>query len=260
MTKCVVCGATMEFSFRATVLGKYDAAYLRCADCGFLQADQPHWLEEAYGDAIADADTGLAQRNLSIAARLAPLLYFGFARHGTYVDVAGGYGLLARLMRDLGFDFFWEDKYCRNLFARGFESAHAAVPATAVTAFEVMEHLPDPVAFVASAMEKFATKTLIFTTELYPESGVPPVDWWYYAFNTGQHVSFFQKRTLARIAAALGVRVVSMHGLHVFTDQPIKHELLVRLLTSPAAAPVALYVRSRLGSKTVSDHQLRLGS
>jgi len=80
----------------------------------------PYWLDEAYGDAISVLDTGLIQRNLHIAERLAPLLYFLFDHKAPYLDVAGGYGMLVRLMRDIGFDFYWSDKYCRNLFAECF--------------------------------------------------------------------------------------------------------------------------------------------
>lgn len=259
MTSCVVCGTQMEFVFKATVLRKYDVAYRCCRECGFLQTETPYWLEEAYSEAIAEADTGLVQRNLSIAARLAPLLYYGFDRRGTYVDVAGGHGLLVRLMRDLGFDYFWEDKYCRNVFARGFECRHADIPITAVTAFEVMEHVPDPVEFVAATLKRFDTKTLVFTTEVY-EGRPPPADWWYYARNTGQHIGFFQAKTLERMASKLRLRFTILHGLYVFSDQPISHERLVRLLTGPVAAAAALYIRARLGSKTFSDHTLRLGT
>ena len=68
------------------------------------------------------ADTGLVMRNLDIAKKLATLLYFGFDPRARYVDVAGGYGMLTRLMRDDGFDFHWDDKFCANLLARGFEA------------------------------------------------------------------------------------------------------------------------------------------
>ena len=70
------------------------------------------------GALIADADTGLVSRNLGIARRLAGLLYFGFDPKARYLDFAGGYGLLTRLMRDRGFNFYWHDLYCENVFAR----------------------------------------------------------------------------------------------------------------------------------------------
>jgi len=131
------------------VLSKYDCGFYFCDDCGVLQAENPHWLEEAYASPIASADTGVLWRNLYLAQLTSVVLYFLFDRRGRFLDAAGGYGIFTRLMRDIGFDFYWTDKYSPNLTARGFEAeAGPGAPYTAVTAFEVMEHLPDPVAFV----------------------------------------------------------------------------------------------------------------
>jgi hypothetical protein len=46
-------------------------------------------------------------RNISIAKKLAGILYFMDKRRGRgkYLDVAGGHGMLTRIMRDYGFDF-----------------------------------------------------------------------------------------------------------------------------------------------------------
>jgi hypothetical protein len=50
------------------------------------------------------------------------------------VDCAGGYGILTRLLRDIGVDALWSDPFCQNLMALGFE--HSNEPAELVTAFE----------------------------------------------------------------------------------------------------------------------------
>jgi hypothetical protein len=112
--------------------------------------------------------------------------------------------------------------------------------------------------FVAATMKRFASNTLLFTTELYQGNTAPARDWWYYAFDTGQHISFFQRRTLEAMARKLNLRFVSMHGLHVFTERSLKHEALARLLTARAAAPFALHIRNRLGSRTLRDHHARM--
>lgn len=98
--------------FSAQVLGKYPADFERCASCGFLRIVNPHWLEEAYSGAIAATDTGLVARNIDVARKLAVFLYFVLPGRGAgrFLDVAGGYGMLTRLMRDYGFDFYWSDK------------------------------------------------------------------------------------------------------------------------------------------------------
>src|SRR5438128_9866447 len=104
---CPICERARRVCFDATVLGKYNVSYLICDGCGLLQTEYPYWLNEAYTSAILDIDTGLLARNVALSKRLSPLLFFLSGRDGPYLDIAGGYGLITRLMRDIGFDFYW---------------------------------------------------------------------------------------------------------------------------------------------------------
>ena len=257
---CPICSGPMESCFTARVLGKYSAQYEVCNKCGFLRAHAPHWLDEAYSRAIAAADTGLVMRNIALACKLSGVLYWvvGERGEGRYLDVAGGYGMLTRLMRDIGFDFYWSDKYCDNLVALGFEFSHAQRPCRAVTAMEVLEHLTDPAAFVEETLALSGAQTLLFTTELYEGPPPQPNAWWYYAFSTGQHVGFFQRRTLEVLGARLGLHFASANGLHIFS-KAVVNERLLRAVTGRLVSRVApWWIRRRLGSKTMSDHLLML--
>jgi hypothetical protein len=252
----------MESCFTAQVLGKYLAQFEVCKNCGFLRACEPHWLDEAYSRAIAAADTGLVMRNMALAFKLAGALYWvvGERGEGRYLDAAGGYGMLTRLMRDLGFDFYWLDKHCDNLLAPGFEYSQAQGACRAVTAIEVFEHLTDPVVFVEETLAFSGAQMLLFTTELY--EGPPPLPhaWWYYAFSTGQHIGFFQRRTLEALGARLGLQFFTGNGLHIFSKGAV-NEPLLRAVTGRVASHVApWWIRRRLGSKTLRDHQLMLQS
>src|SRR5215510_13976414 len=97
---CPICSGERVERFRACVLQKYEVRYFHCVGCGLLQTESPYWLEEAYSAVIADTDTGVVSRNLDIARRLTSLLYLCFDPAASYVEFAGGYGLLTRLMRD----------------------------------------------------------------------------------------------------------------------------------------------------------------
>lgn len=256
---CPICNPTkMEYAFSKTVLDKYQVEYYKCSTCGLLQTQEPYWLDEAYSDAIAVADTGLVTRNISLAAKVSSLLYFIFDKNGAYLDLAGGYGMFARLMRDIGFDFYWSDKFCSNMLARGFESETAESDFSALTAFEVLEHVHDPIDFLQNAFVNHNCKTLIFTTELYQEP-FPEKDWWYFALNTGQHVSFYQHRTLKKIANKLGVYAYSENGLHILTDRKINPKVF-KILSGRIGFLAAIYVKKRLISKTESDYEKLTGS
>ncbi|MGR9013566.1 MAG: class I SAM-dependent methyltransferase [Gammaproteobacteria bacterium] len=257
---CPICSSVMEACFTAIVLNKYHAQYEVCNGCGFLRAHQPHWLEEAYSSAIALADTGLVARNIAIANKLAGVLYWGFNERGNghYLDAAGGYGMLTRLMRDIGFNFYWHDKYCKNLLALGFEYKQSHGRCHAVTAMEVLEHITDPVSFIEETLAFSGADTLLFTTELYEGPPPEPDAWWYYAFSTGQHIGFFQRRTLAAIANRLGLHFATANGIHILS-KTAANERLLGAATGRLSSRIALWwVRRRLGSKTISDHHLML--
>lgn len=246
---CSICGAARRVVFDKTLLGRHLVEYFLCESCGLLQTESPHWLAESYEVALAAADTGLLARNLRFAPRIGMVLTDLHGPQARFVDLAGGSGLLVRLLRDAGLDFFWEDKYSDNLFARGFEAEGSFAAASAV---EVFEHLEDPLAFVSDAFACWGLRSLIFTTELWSGPDPDP-EWWYLSPSTGQHISFFQHRTLAAMADRLDLGFASHRGVHLFTKEAVSDRRF-RLLTSRAAK--ALWpIRSRgLESKTWADH------
>lgn len=253
---CPICSGLMRPSFTSTVLSKYQANYEICNTCGFLCAHEPHWLDEAYSSAIATADTGLLARNLSLASKVAGALYWvmGERGEGKYLDAAGGYGILTRLMRDMGFDFYWADKYCNNLIAPGFEYTAEVGICRAITAMEVLEHLTNPLEFVNETFSAAGSQTMLFTTELYEGTPPRPDKWWYYLFETGQHISFFQRQTLEALGARLGLKFVSANGVHVLSKKRMNEQLL-RFATGRLSSHLSpWWIRRRLGSKVISDH------
>ncbi len=217
---CPITGAPMEFAFTEKILGKFDVNYFFSRESGILQAENPYWLDEAYRSAIAVADTGLVNRNLINRKRLEPILYRMFGNAGKFLDLGGGYGLLTRLLRDIGFDAYSYDKYCENIFAKTFEPGENFT-ADALLAFEVFEHINNPVEFVSNAFAKYNCKTMIFSTLLF-DGDVPPKDWWYYSFDYGQHITFYQQKTLKLLADKFNCKYYRLnHDFHLITDKKI---------------------------------------
>jgi hypothetical protein len=250
-TECPVCSSKRRELFQATLLRKYEVHYFLCETCGLIQTEQPYWFNEAYSSAIADADTGLVSRNLEIARKLAGLLYFSFDPNAQFLEAAGGYGLLTRVMRDRGFDFRWHDPYCENIFARGFEwdPVNGTAKGGAVTAFEVLEHVTDPIDFIRKALAQAKTRTIVFSTLLYEGKPPRPEEWWYYSLESGQHISFFRKDTLNILAGKLGLRLYTHGSFHVLTDAAL-NEMVFRICTSRLSVFVDTYVQMRLKSKS----------
>lgn len=234
---CRLCHSPTRWTHTSRLLGHVDVDYFVCEVCGFWCTEEPYWLEEAYSEALGALDTGLMARNLWVRDQLCGLLDH-LPGSGPYVDWAGGYGVLVRLMRDEGFDFYWQDQYAPNLFARGFEwtpDNAPVVPASAVTAVEVLEHVPDPVAFLDLIVSETRTPTVIITQVLYPASR--ELDWWYFAVDGGQHISFYTHTTLQVLAQRLGMQVQAYRGLFLFTKHPVR---------LPVAGPFLERVRNRI--------------
>jgi len=250
---CPVCGGLRIAAFRATVLGRYDVQYLYCRTCGLLQTENPYWLKESYASPIAIADTGQVQRCLELAERMIPLLLRLSEPSDRFVDWSGGTGLFARLMRDAGFDFRWHDPYTANVHARGFEFVPESGPYRASTLFEVLEHVHDPIPFLADLFARTGVPLLFLTTELFEGNPPAPDAWPYYSFMTGQHVSFYQRRTLQEIAARLDLYFLTGGGLHCLSREPLK-PLLYRALSHPAIRLLAPLLRRRRPGLMMKDH------
>ena len=220
---CPVCAARMRPAFTKVVLFKYSVQYFECGHCGLVTTEHPYWLAEAYSVAIADLDTGLVQRNIRLAGMASRIIQGNFDAEGAFVDFAGGYGLFVRLMRDSGFNFYWRDKYCTNIFARHFSASESEKSYELVTAFEVFEHLTDPrkeITEIASLADN-----VFFTTQVRPDSIDEVEDWWYLVPETGQHITFYSVKALELLAEMVGRQLYTDGtGAHIFSS---RNDLLV---------------------------------
>ncbi len=250
---CRVCGSPAAPTFTSQVLAKHTVRYFHCPSCGFLQTEEPHWLADAYANAITLQDTGLVQRNLAFAHEAAVLLYVFFDWSGKFVDYGGGTGLFTRLMRDIGFDFRTYDPHTPNVHARGFEAGPEERGFELATSFESFEHFTRP----REELEKILamSRNLLFSTELLPSPPPAPGDWWYYGFEHGQHIAFYERRTLEVLARGHGLALRSFGPLHLLTERELAPWKL-RLARKFRRRLLSRHVRRRLKSRTMEDHDL----
>lgn len=250
---CSVCRGANRFAFEQPLLGRM-VSYFDCPNCGYFQTESPYWLEEAYASAINEVDTGILWRNqLNVRRVVMTLLAFG-RLGGSVVDHAGGYGILVRLLRNAGVAARWRDKYCQNLLARGFEATDTSYDV--LTAFEVFEHLEDPLHELGSVLE--IAPVVLLSTELVPGVGTPSTDWWYLGPEHGQHIGFARLKTFKWMADEVGCYFASDgRSLHLFSKNPIPGNWLVLIKLGRLASLVSSI---GLRSKTIEDFEfLRSG-
>ncbi|EKE20713.1 MAG: Methyltransferase type 11 [uncultured bacterium] len=215
---CKICNSKKNKLFNKNILSKYDVAYFRCSDCGFIQTESPYWLEESYSSAITSLDIGLVNRNIQYSDIVENILYKYFDKNARFLDFAGGYGMFTRIMRDKGFDFYHEDKHCDNLFAKHFEINDLKEEDRKfeiVTAFELMEHIENP--FKELDYIFSMTNSFLFSTELVPDENIE--NWWYLGVEHGQHISFYTKKCLNQIAKKYNKSYYTNGYLHLITDK-----------------------------------------
>lgn len=228
--ECHICSQKMIPVFQTKVLNKHIVNYFQCDNCKFIQTENPYWLKEAYENVITSLDIGLVSRNLYLREQIPPIIDHLFPGSKVMVDYGGGYGLFVRMMRDLGYDFYRQDIYCDNLFSKHFdisdrENKHFDI----LTAFEVFEHLPDPVKEVEK-MCSFADN-IIFSTEISPVNVKDFGKWWYVAPETGQHIAFYSKESLHLLAKKFKkFYYTNGRNLHVFSSVELDQKIVDKVL------------------------------
>lgn len=254
--ECQICTSKAVPFFKHKLLNKYIVQYYRCRNCGCVFTEKPYWLPEAYSDSqgIANLDTGVMQRNISFCKKANALLCCCFPRAEVFVDLSGGYGIFTRLMRDLGYNYTWTDKYTENLLARGFE--YTGGRCSFATSFEVAEHLDEPMKTFGEWLGM--TDNLLFSTVLLEEGGIKKDGsanrkWWYYAYEQGQHIIFYDKKTIQYIADYFGFNYVRFSKLHLLTKRKTKESGL--FLAKNFLFQEFMYYLKLMGNGAKKDHE-----
>jgi hypothetical protein len=197
-------------------------------------------------------DTGVIARNISLSKISATILFFLFDKNANYLDFGGGYGIFTRLMRDIGFNFYWQDPYTQNLTARGFEYNENIKNIKGITCFEAFEHFVEPIKELESMLQ--ISKNILFSTELLPGI-IPPINRWsYYGFKHGQHISFYSFKSLEFIARKYELNLYSTGSIHLFTEQRF-NPLIFKMFVKLAGRGLFIFVKKMMKSKTFSDQR-----
>lgn len=246
---CKICNSAASELFSCKVLNKYTVTYYICDTCGFIQTEEPYWLDEAYKNAINIYDTGIIRRNIYLSKIASIVLFYYFDRKAIYLDYAGGYGIFTRMMRDKGFNFYWSDPYASNLVARGFEYRDECGDVELVTSFESFEHFKEPLKEIENILG--ISKNILFSTDLVPSPVPGPKEWLYYGPEHGQHISFYSPDALRFISKKYDLNLYSYRNVHLLTTKKLNATFLYMQckFNNIASFPI----RRRLDSLTFRD-------
>jgi len=227
--RCEVCSDNCTLKFETTVLFKHKVKYYQCDNCGLMQTERPYWLPEAYKKAITATDIGLISRNIGTSDKVFDLIAGHFDTGKKFLDYGGGYGILVRLLRDRGLDFYRQDIYCENIFALNHDITDLDdknLKFEIVTCFEVFEHTYEPVKLMEDLLI-YGDNILISTLLIPARPMTSPDDWWYFSPHTGQHVLFYTEKALRILAEKFSLNLYSNGtDMHFFTRKKFPVNLL----------------------------------
>lgn len=193
--------------------------YFRCGGCGFLFAthlDAPDAEQLYEDDYFGTTDLGAEPRR-ELPRQMAEQLrvWLGGAVEPV-LDFGSGTGRAVARMREAGLEAYGVDivepEVAKDHIRVGLLEDDSRFGL--VTAIEVFEHLPDPVA-AASAIARALRPggLLAMTTETHDPATLAP-DWWYLAPGAG-HISLYTPRALEVLAGRA--------GFHVLYTTPTNH-------------------------------------
>jgi 2-polyprenyl-6-hydroxyphenyl methylase/3-demethylubiquinone-9 3-methyltransferase len=213
--------------------------YLRCTACGFLfTRDFDAWSHADFGEKIYNAEYAFVDPDFAERRPAANASYiahnFGIHRQKIRIlDYGGGEGRMMDLLRAEGFRLV-------NTYDP-FSSKHNVSDGQKydlITAFEVFEHVPDPVATMRDITKRLKPESmLLFSTLLQPEDLAQTGLGWWYAGPRNGHISLHSKLSLALLLKKSGLTLASAHqGLHVgFGKLPSFSKGLMKQREAPSA-------------------------
>lgn len=260
--KCRLCGSDSFKKYEGNMMGFKNIDYFLCPECGFMQTENPTWLDKAYEKAINDSDKGLLKRNLKFSEYASKIISLFFDKNGKFLDYGGGYGVFAGLMREKGYDFYLYEPYAENLFVKDYSyNFEKPEKFELITSFEVFEHMVNPDKEIDKIFS--VTKNLLFSTEVLP-ADIPdpkywPVSWAYYGLEHGQHIAFYQLKTLKKIAYDRNLNFYTNgFNLHLITEKEINTSVFTEF-SRDIKSDKWSYERLSAGSKQSYKRRLKSG-
>jgi SAM-dependent methyltransferase len=187
--------------------------YYRCSDCKFVFTEAfDNWSTEQFKANIYNEQYKLVDPDYEtvrpcVNAEFVAQNWGPIKAQTRVLDYGGGNDAFCAALRDAGFPVAVSYDPMVPEYARRPEGKFDLV-----TCFETLEHVPDPVAGIASIVEFAADPGLIlFRTLVQPDDFEQQgVNWWYVGPRNG-HISIYSKQALAAAWQRYGYKVASLN-------------------------------------------------
>ena len=120
-----------------------------------------------------------------------------------------------------------------------------------LTSFESFEHFVNPLLEIEKMLK--ILNNILFSTELISDNTPMPDAWWYYGLEHGQHISFFNVKTLEYIAKKYDLNLYTNgRTTHLLTNKNL-NSILFKLVLKMSRFGLFDMVKMFLKSKTETD-------
>jgi hypothetical protein len=188
-------------------------AYRRCANCGFLFTDafdnwsEAQFIEHIYNDGYLAVDPEYELSRPHYNADMVDRLWGQDKAQLRVLDYGGGNGVLCETLRAAGYPVAVSYDSLVPQYAR-----RPAGKFNLVTCFETIEHMPDPLAGIASILESLDEPGLVMLSTTVLPIGFDKIglDWHYVGPRNG-HISIFSRKALTLAWQHYGYQLVSFN-------------------------------------------------
>ncbi|MCG3144869.1 MAG: hypothetical protein HONDAALG_02379 [Gammaproteobacteria bacterium] len=226
---CKLCGAETARKFSLHLVDGLDGDYFECQSCQFLQSHHldsksPDELQQLYdNERNLELDSGAAWRQACVVNRIEQLVKLGLITNGPgrfkLLDFGCGSGFIASyLAHQFGWQAISYDQYARPVFSPQFALHDWADvirqgPYNLIVASEVFEHFIDPKGQIDQLRMALAEDHgfMFITTGLYLPDECNE-QWNYLAPQSGQHVSFYSRKSMYEVRRLLDAGEVYQVG------------------------------------------------
>ena len=205
-------------------LSGFPVYYAHCGECGFcfapalFQWTPEKFSQEIYNDQYVQVDPDYLEERPQANAKMLQSMFPELPAHVRHLDYGGGNGLLAKTLREAGWNSTSYDPFVNTEVSIGQLGQFDLI-----TVFEVFEHVPDIQGLMANLKGALANNGLILFSTLLSDGNIRPgqrLGWWYASPRNG-HIGLFSRKSLTLLAKNSGFKLGHFsEGLHVLLNAP----------------------------------------